>query len=261
MSYLTEKMKQLALDAGFTQAGYVDIQSLHFDPAIRSICEGNGCRGYGASWACPPAVGTLEDCRQRCEQYQHMLLLSRKYDLEDSFDFEGMVEGGRQFKALMDELDGLAREHLEAYMLLSNEGCGRCSKCTYPDAPCRFPDKLHPSIEGYGFNVSRLAAQAGIRYNNGPDTVTYFGALLFREVAYDVSRIMHMEQMMVEARTILDNGGDPTRQITQLAAYYGSTRWFADLEADEKGLLPPDLRRGVLSEDGLYNLLTDCCAW
>ena len=67
------------------------------------------------------------------------------------------------------------------FLLLSNEGCGRCTACTYPDAPCRFPQLLHHSLEGYGFIVSDLAKEAGIRYHNGANTVTYFGALLFND--------------------------------------------------------------------------------
>jgi len=35
-----------------------------------------------------------------------------------------------------------------------------------------------------------------------------------------------------------------------------SGQWLADYELDEAGGLPPDLKRGVLSEDGLYNLLS-----
>lgn len=42
-----------------------------------------------------------------------------------------------------------------------------------------------------------------------------------------------------------------------LEAYYTSPAWRADFEADEAGLLPPDLKRGVLSEDGIYNLLEE----
>lgn len=45
--------------------------------------------------------------------------------------------------------------------------------------------------------------------------------------------------------------------IEALKAYYESGEWIKDFEADEKGLLPNDLKRGVLSEDGLWNLLTD----
>lgn len=40
-----------------------------------------------------------------------------------------------------------------------------------------------------------------------------------------------------------------------LEAYYTGGRWLRDYELDEKGLLPEGLKRGVLSEDGVYNLL------
>lgn len=41
----------------------------------------------------------------------------------------------------------------------------------------------------------------------------------------------------------------------RLTAYYKSPDWRADFEADEAGLLPKDMPRGILSEDGIYNLL------
>ncbi|MDO4483624.1 MAG: DUF4298 domain-containing protein [Clostridia bacterium] len=42
-----------------------------------------------------------------------------------------------------------------------------------------------------------------------------------------------------------------------LTEYYESPLWMQDYQLDEQGLLPKDLRRGILSEDGLYNLLYD----
>lgn len=45
--------------------------------------------------------------------------------------------------------------------------------------------------------------------------------------------------------------------IAELEAYYTSPDWRADFEADEAGLLPHGLKRGVLSEDGIYNLLEE----
>ena len=45
--------------------------------------------------------------------------------------------------------------------------------------------------------------------------------------------------------------------IDRLTDYLESGAWREDFEADEAGLVPADLKRGVLSEDGLYNLLTD----
>ena len=42
-----------------------------------------------------------------------------------------------------------------------------------------------------------------------------------------------------------------------LKEYYESGLWLSDYEADERGELPADLKRCVLSQDGLYNLLND----
>ena len=43
----------------------------------------------------------------------------------------------------------------------------------------------------------------------------------------------------------------------KLSDYYGSDLWMRDYEDDEAGKLPRDLKRGVLSEDGVYDLLTE----
>lgn len=45
--------------------------------------------------------------------------------------------------------------------------------------------------------------------------------------------------------------------LDSLTAYYDSGQWLSDFRADERGELPQDLKRGVLSEDGVYNLLCD----
>ena len=41
-----------------------------------------------------------------------------------------------------------------------------------------------------------------------------------------------------------------------LEAYYTGGQWLADYERDERGEWPADLKRGVLSQDGLYDLLS-----
>ena len=40
-----------------------------------------------------------------------------------------------------------------------------------------------------------------------------------------------------------------------LLAYYQGGQWLQDYEMDEQGLLPPDLKRGVLSQDGVHDFL------
>ena len=47
------------------------------------------------------------------------------------------------------------------------------------------------------------------------------------------------------------------KKIKKLEAYYSGGQWLKDFEADEAGKLPAGLKRGVLSEDGLYDLLDE----
>lgn len=47
------------------------------------------------------------------------------------------------------------------------------------------------------------------------------------------------------------------QDVAQLEQYLGSSEWRQDFEDDAAGKFPEGLRRGVLSEDGLYNLLQE----
>ena len=57
-----------------------------------------------------------------------------------------------------------------------------------------------------------------------------------------------LEQALAEYEEVLP-------LMPELDAYYSGPEWRADYEADEEGLFPADLKRGILSEDGLYILL------
>ena len=46
-------------------------------------------------------------------------------------------------------------------------------------------------------------------------------------------------------------------RLEALKAYYEGGQWLSDYALDEAGLLPPGMSRGVLSEDAVYNFLTD----
>ena len=47
------------------------------------------------------------------------------------------------------------------------------------------------------------------------------------------------------------------KDIRQLTKYFDSQQWEDDFIADEEGRLPKDLKRGVISEDGIWDLLND----
>lgn len=79
-----------------------------------------------------------------------------------------------------------------------------------------------------------------------------------------VDRVREMEQYMDEVSKELERApGELTKntglqiKADKLKNYMESGQWLADYEADERGDLPRDLKRGVLSQDGLHNLLCE----
>lgn len=60
-----------------------------------------------------------------------------------------------------------------------------------------------------------------------------------------------------ELSAALDKFVEAQEAIAALSEYYGSADWKQDFADDEAGRLPAGLKRGVLSEDGIWNLLTD----
>ena len=77
---------------------------------------------------------------------------------------------------------------------------------------------------------------------------------------FRVKRITKYEQIMCDVEQMIENYSEDRTHILQekvkeLEAYYSSDEWKQDFEYDEAGHLPKDMKRGVLSEDGIYNLL------
>jgi hypothetical protein len=79
-----------------------------------------------------------------------------------------------------------------------------------------------------------------------------------------IERIKQMEQRLERAAAAvmtlsaaLDRYEEIQGDISALNEYYGSKEWKQDYADDEAGQLPPDLKRGVLSEDAIWNVLTD----
>ena len=77
-------------------------------------------------------------------------------------------------------------------------------------------------------------------------------------------RISHMENCLNDSRKAIDSLANALEmyravqeKITELSSYYDSEQWRRDFEDDEAGRLPADLKRGVLSEDAVYDLLND----
>lgn len=76
-------------------------------------------------------------------------------------------------------------------------------------------------------------------------------------------RISEMEKIFDEVNNILKNSPDKLQmlnvldKINKLSDYYSNGDWMYDYDLDDKKMLPPNFKRGVLSQDGLYDLLCE----
>jgi hypothetical protein len=71
-----------------------------------------------------------------------------------------------------------------------------------------------------------------------------------REAKGNPARVEKYERLFDEVKAAPDQ-----EKLRLLEAYYTSGEWQEDYEADERGEFPPELKRGVLSQDALYDLL------
>ena len=73
----------------------------------------------------------------------------------------------------------ILRQYASDVLTLSTEACAVCRHCSYPDAPCRHPDRMFPCVESYGIVATDLAEKNGIEFYNG-NLVTWFSVLCYR---------------------------------------------------------------------------------
>lgn len=154
-----------------------------FSAEVVEACKANLCGQYGTCWTCPPGVGSLEDLKKIALSFDRAILFTCKYDLEDCFDFEGMQQAGKKARKVLFAIADKLRADGVSFRAMGCGSCDLCEKCTYPDAPCRFPERALISMEAHGINVVQLAKQCNIRYNNGSETVTYFSIILYKDEA------------------------------------------------------------------------------
>lgn len=174
-----ERLMEIVKSCGFETAAELDVSTLKALPEVRDMCAVNTCGMYGARWSCPPGCGEIEECEARMKKYSHGILVQTIGDIEDSMDFEGIMEVKENHdKRFLDCVDKL-REVIDDLLPLGDGSCTRCKVCTYPDAPCRFPDKANSSMEAFGLFVSDVCRKNNVDYNYGPGKMCYTGCFLY----------------------------------------------------------------------------------
>jgi len=180
MAYDTNALVNEALEFGFSHAGELNVKSLVFMPEVRSMCGAGKCHQYGKNWRCPPGCGSIEEAAERAARYTYGLIVQTTGQMEDDFDYETIQATGAKHKENFDLLVEKLRTRYPDMLPMGAGTCTICEKCTYPDAPCRFPDRSISSMEAYGLWVSKVCELSGIPYNYGKLTLTYTSCYLLK---------------------------------------------------------------------------------
>ena len=176
-----EQLAKFAEEAGFSAWAPLSMNTIELKPEVRDMCAANSCGQFGKRWSCPPGCGTLEECTQRLQGCTHGILVQTYGEIEDGFDFEAMMEIEADHKEHFSEMHEALRDSGVEVLPIGTGCCTVCGKCTYPDEPCRFPDKMVTSMEAYGMVVLEVCKANGLQYYYGADKMAYTGCFLLKD--------------------------------------------------------------------------------
>ena len=158
---------------------FIRTDELVFSERVRYICE-TECPMYNTTWACPPAVGTLEACRERVLRFDEGLLIATITEVSDIANIRETLETRAPHEEITRQVLALVKQQAGETLTLSTEACAHCEHCTYPNAPCRFPQRMFPCVESHCILVTDLAEKHGIDFMAEGNIVTWFSLILYR---------------------------------------------------------------------------------
>ena len=174
---LEAALSELPLYAYF----FIDPKSLEFSQRIRYICQAE-CPMYGKTWACPPGVGSVEDCQAKCLGYSNCLLIGTIVECDDISNIEATLATRQDHEKLTNQVRDLMRELGTVPYILSTEACSVCERCAILDGlPCRMPGKMHPCVESHGINIITTLEENGLDFQYGSNMITWYSLLFFNE--------------------------------------------------------------------------------
>ena len=161
---------------------FLKTRDLTFTERVRWICQ-HECQMYGKTWACPPAVGSVEACQARCMAYPDFLLICTVTEVDDISDISDTLATRAEHETITRQVEALVRAEGQEVYTLSTEACAICSSCAYPGGPCRHPEQMHPCIESHGILLTQTAEECGIPFQYGDNVVTWFSMIFYRPAA------------------------------------------------------------------------------
>ena len=176
-----EKLEQQLSQLPLYIYTYVDPKGFEFSQRIRYICQAE-CPMYNKTWACPPAVGTVDACQAKCLGYRHCLLIGTIVECDDIADIDATLATRVEHETVTNQVRDLFREQGAEPYVLSTEACAVCERCAWLDGqPCRHPDRMHPCLESHGINIIPTLEENGLEFQYGSNMITWYSLLFFND--------------------------------------------------------------------------------
>ena len=174
-----EKLEKQLAELPLLGYFFLDPKKLEFSERVRTVCR-QECPRYGKTWACPPAVGEVAECRRRCLGYENCLMIATATEVSSISNMREALDTRAGHEEITNEVGALLREQgIEPY-ILSTEACGICERCAYLDGePCRHPEKMHPCVESHGINLIPALEENGLEFQFGGNVVTWVSLLFY----------------------------------------------------------------------------------
>ncbi|GHV54511.1 hypothetical protein FACS1894216_14680 [Synergistales bacterium] len=156
-------MKDVSLDTCVIDMAEL-VSRFHFPDRVWGYCV--PCPNHGGKWSCPPFGFDVPELLGR---YKHAYLFGVKMTYDDETRAradtkEKVLDTAVQLmrkanKDLQELLRGIEAD-CPGSLAAAGGTCGICDTCARPDGkPCRFPDKMRPSVESLGFDVSMITEE------------------------------------------------------------------------------------------------------
>ena len=172
--WLEERLAEYPLYA----YAFIGTDELVFADRVRYICA-HECPMYNTTWACPPAVGSIRECRERALSFREGLMIATITEVSDIANIDETLKTRAPHEEITRQIHALVKQQSARTLTLSTEACAHCGQCTYPNAPCRHPDRMFPCVESYCILVTDLAEKHGIDFLAGSNLVTWFSLILY----------------------------------------------------------------------------------
>ena len=108
----TEKFEEFISQYPIFEYRILDTKDITIQERVRTICQ-EECERYDSTWACPPAVGTLQECEKKIKSYPQAVFFSSVAEVSDIMNMEEMLSTRRAHESNLYRI--ISQAHIRVY--------------------------------------------------------------------------------------------------------------------------------------------------